>query len=138
MTLTAWLGPLGLVAVTTLFGACAAQHYCETDVQCREDELVRCSADGHVVTQEICAHGCNTDRSACNVCEPDSLFCDSDGTTLIQCDTDGLPAQFQGQPLATDCDYGCNAQRAQCNNCSPLGQPSCDAPMRELTRHYGL
>ena len=96
----------------------AACNECDPSLtaQCIGDAAVICSGEGTIASQTPCAAGeCNQLTGQCNLCLPNSSFCNAEGGLAI-CDVDGTVGP------STDCAYGCtmtSATDASCNACTP-------------------
>jgi len=148
MKRTTWLAPL---AATTLLlaatlGACAAQHYCVTDVQCRTGEVcdpttnqcinnpchgapagtfVRCDGGdaGDPSVAWLCDDTGRPSPHTCGPmgCEPAVGGCRLCEPRTLACYGDTLVACGEAGEVveAHECPYGCDADAPACQDCRP-------------------
>lgn len=123
--------PSGLVCGD--LGLCAAEGEtcsCEPGefIACDGDNALFCNAEANGVTSESCgASGCNGAAKRCNACIPETIACSADGTTLDQCDRDGVVAHSEACPAG--CLSGADGGADRCGYIDPVWLSGiCDEP----------
>lgn len=73
-------------------------------IECHNNKLLKCNADGSAVEEEACAYGCDAGATTCSTekCTTGATKCNDDKTEALSCNADGTWG-------AEACEFGCNS-----------------------------
>ena len=74
-------------------------------IECNNNKLLKCNADGSKIDEEPCTYGCEKGETTCNVekCTTGTLKCNDDQTAALTCNANGT---WDEEPCTDGCNSG--------------------------------